>query len=204
MPSPRCLKTMKGALILLHRTHDPTPTIFIFQYNPDLITSTFSYQDPYAPITGKPPQGQTTPSEIINLTVELDATDDLENPERNEFIREKGLHPHLATLEKIFHDQQQTTQTREPPTLIFHWGQNRILPVHLTSMRIIEEAFDPKLNPVRTKIELNLMLMQPAELKKGSKAYQIYRDYLAQRNAFAALYRGTQESSDFSAYSNVF
>jgi Contractile injection system tube protein len=190
-------KTAKGALVLIKPKNQTTltPDLFIFEYNPDLITRTLSYQDPT-----NPTHTLATPTEQITLTLELDATDNLEKPQQNPITTENGLHPQLATIETIMQAQQQINTTQENPTVVFHWGTNRITPVRLTSLTISEEAFDPKLNPTRTKIDLTMRVLQLSELKNGTKAYQICTKQLNQRNNQVALYQKMVDQSTLNFY----
>ena len=42
------------------------------------------------------------------------------------------------------------------PLTVLIWGGNRVVPVAVTSFSITEEQFDPRLNPIRAKVDLGL------------------------------------------------
>ena len=43
--------------------------------------------------------------------------------------------------------------------MLFALGRRRLLPVKLTELSIVEEAFDPMLNPIRAKVRLGLRVL---------------------------------------------
>jgi hypothetical protein len=47
----------------------------------------------------------------------------------------------------------------EAPMTLLVWGIKRVLPVQLTSFRILEEAYDVKLNPIRAKVTLGMRVL---------------------------------------------
>ena len=63
--------------------------MFVFQYNPEKLTREISYPDveDSIAVSGRPRHRQEGPVEVIRLTLELDATDQLEKP---------GEHPHTV------------------------------------------------------------------------------------------------------------
>src|SRR6266567_7845880 len=100
--SPRLLK---GALVVFE-TAVPIPTNLIgFQYNPDSVTRSFMQQRPEGDWwrNAGDTQHVLPPTESIRMTVELDATDQLE--EANEVTLLTGLHPTLAALELLLYPQ---------------------------------------------------------------------------------------------------
>jgi len=121
--------------------------------------------------------------ELINLNLELDATDQLEHPNLHEEIVAYGLHPSLATLESILLSQNSASSIA-----LFTWGPNRSIPVSVENMRIFEEAFDTKLNPIRVKIELTLRVHELSEFRKGSRGYNLCQIHSDQRNFFIKTY----------------
>jgi U3 small nucleolar ribonucleoprotein component len=130
-----------------------------------------------------------SPTELIDLTLELDATDQLEEPEKHPEIVRYGLHPSLAMLESMMQSQSLKGENEKSPLVLFIWGPMRIKPVRLTSLRISEETFDPKLNPIRVKVDICMRVVEGSELKKGTAAYNLYVNNLSRKNSFASMYR---------------
>ena len=52
----------------------------------------------------------------------------------------------------------------ESPLILFVWSRFRIVPVRITELSITEEAFDPKLNPIRAKVSLGLRVLSVNDL----------------------------------------
>ncbi len=178
-------KTVKGALVLVRSASkssvsDLDPLSFIFQYNPEMLTHTFSSSD--CEEVERQEKGQSAASkivELINLNLELDATDPLIQPNLHQEIVEYGLHPSLAILESILLSQNSTSSI-----VLFTWGPNRSIPVSVENMRILEEVFDTKLNPIRVKIELAMRVLDISKFRKGSKGYTLCLLHSDRRNFF--------------------
>ncbi len=123
------------------------------------------------------------------MTLELDATDQLEQPEKNQNTIANGLHPQLAALESIMYPPKGISGQTELPVALFFWGPKRTVPVCLVSMQISEENFDTNLNPIRANIDLCMRVLKPSELKKGSLGYIICGNNLNLKETLALLYR---------------
>lgn len=120
--------------------------------------------------------------EQINLSLELDATDRTELQNEDSEVTEYGLHPALATLESIILSQK--TEKIASSFVLFSWGSNRIIPVMLENMRILEESFDSNLNPIRVKIELIMRVLNLSEFRKDSFGYKLCLSHLNRRKLF--------------------
>jgi hypothetical protein len=210
MPSdfPRSPKFLKGALVAYASQFlGPVPNIIVFQYNPEQLRRSLA---PRAPAPEASNVGaaredvqreQGPPVETINLTVELDAADQLEEPQKNPHIITYGLQPALAALELLLYPaseqvllrrtltQAGRVQTCPPdvPLVLFVWGRSRVLPVRLTSFSVTEEAFDPMLNPIRARVELGLRVLTYMELQETSLGYNAYLVSQTQKEALARL-----------------
>jgi hypothetical protein len=193
---PRRPRVIKGALIAVEANPQDPPIgpktpIFVFQYNPNMLTRTFSYPNHEEASTDfqKAQCTQGLPVELINLTLELDATDQLEYPEEHPETVKSGLHPSLAVLESMMYPKLRGGRQPKLPVILFVWGPNRIVPVFLTSMKVTEESFDQSLNPIRAKIDLCLRVLERSELTKNSLGYDIHENRLNHKEALALLYR---------------
>ena len=201
--SPRLLK---GGIVLL----DPDSFavlpngVIVMQYNPDTLTRTLK-------IKGVQEGGDRSealrltgpPDETIKLDAEIDATDQLENPEQNQATVEYGIAPQLAALETMVYPasaalqnnyalSQQGTLEIMPilaPLSLFVWSAARIVPVRLTDFSITEEAFDPRLNPLRAKVSLGLRVLSIDDLYFSDKGGSLYMAYQRQKESLARLYQ---------------
>jgi hypothetical protein len=186
MPSdfPGSPRLLKGALVVFE-AFVPVPTnIIAFQYNPDQVTRQFK---PAAgggggaapdPCKNSGDTGRVLPpTESLKMTVELDATDQLESV--NPLAVASGLHPTLAALELLLYPPStQLILTRvlaklgsarvspaNKPLVVLVWGPLRVVPVRVESVAVTEQAFDTFLNPIRAKVDLGLSTLSKNELK---------------------------------------
>jgi|SRR5215218_2657206 len=184
MPSdfPGSPRLLKGALVVFEAFF-PVPTnIIAFQYNPDQVTRQFKQAggggaapDPCrnAGDTGR----VLPPTESLRMAVELDATDQLESV--NPLAVASGLHATLAALELLLYPPStQLILTKvlaklgsarvspaNKPLVLLVWGPLRVIPVHVESVAVTEQAFDTFLNPIRAKVDLGLRTLSKNELK---------------------------------------
>ena len=196
--SPRLLK---GALIGVD-VLNPLASVVVFQYNPDTMTRRLEARS----VSQEGDRGEAfrltgAPKETITLSVEIDATDQLE--QGNPLAATTGLHPTLAALELMLYPKSLTVIANdiltavgtieiipaEAPMVLFVWGTARVLPVRLGSFSITEEAYDTLLNPIRAKVELSLNVLSYHDLSLLSPgralfmAHHIAKEVLATTNA---------------------
>jgi hypothetical protein len=179
---------MKGALIGLDPVN-PLASIIVFQYNPDTMTrrldarstggNEWSDKSEAFRLTGPP-------RETITLTVELDATDQLEKGET--LAVNAGVYPALSALEMLLYPKSEKVIADtalalagnieiippEAPLTVLVWGIQRVLPVRLTGFSITEEEFDTLLNPIRAKADLSLQVLSYADLKISNPGYSLF------------------------------
>ena len=166
--SPRLIK---GVLVGVDPLN-PLASVVVFQYNPDTMTRRLEARA----MGGEGDRGEVMrlsgpPKETITLSIEIDATDQLE--QANPLAGAVGIHPTLAALEIMLYPKSAVVIANtalalvgtieilpmEGPFILFVWGPQRVLPVRLTSFSITEEAYDPLLNPIRAKVELSLTVL---------------------------------------------
>jgi hypothetical protein len=183
---------MKGALVVFEAPVVPVPTnIIVFQYNPETMTRKIIWPtgDPAANkknqlcIAGDSRTPQM-PIESFQLTVELDATDQLE--EQDSVTQALGLQPALAALELLLYPQSAVVildkvmnlfgsafiAPPKSPVVLFVWGPARIVPVLITGITVTEQAFDQLLNPIQAKVDLEMRSLTDRELKDAGIAFQ--------------------------------
>ena len=179
---------LKGALVVFGAPI-PVPTnIIIFQYNPESMTRKFKQggadQNPESCLNaGDTRNVMQSPVESFSLSVELDAADQLE--ESDGISVAVGLHPALAALELLLYPGSTVTLINkglslfgsafivppQVPLVLFVWGAARVVPVQVTSVSITETAFDPKLNPIQAKVDLEMRSMTDVELNAAGQPF---------------------------------
>lgn len=200
---PNSPRLVKGGIVLLDPASSVVRRIIALQYNPDTlsrslqikgVTSTTGDRSEALRLTGPP-------VETIKLDAEIDATDQLEFPDRNPNAVRSGISPQLAALETIVYPTNNQLQTNnrlaqagtleiapmEAPLTLFVWSKNRVLPVRLTDFSITEEAFDPALNPIRAKVSLGMRVLSVDDLPFDHKGSSLFMAYHQQKERLAAL-----------------
>jgi len=197
--SPRLIK---GAIIGLDPLN-PVASVVVFQYNPDSMTRRLEARS-----TGGGDSSDRAeafrltgpPRETITLSIEVDATDQLEQV--NPLAIVSGVSPTLAALEMLLYPKSAGVIANlalaqignieivppEAPLTLFVWGPTRVLPVRIASFSITEDGFDSMLNPIRAKVDLSLNVLSYVDLKITNPghtlfmAHQIVKEVLATTN----------------------
>lgn len=196
--SPRLLS---GGIVLIDGESGRVQRIITLQYNPDTLSRTLQPQgvaeggDRLDALRLKGP-----PVESIKLDAELDAADQLELPDQNRAVVETGLYPQLAALETLVYPDSGRIELNNTlalvgtleiapvhaPLPLFVWSKNRIVPVRITEFSIVEEAFDPSLNPIRAKVSLGLRVLSLNDLTPNHRGASLYMAYHRQKEQLAA------------------
>ncbi len=185
----RSPKLLKGALIELSEPFlGPVPNIIIFQYNPQTMNRElvpWSAEEWAGGRWGqeKPTAQPFDPGERFTLTVELDATDALE--EGNPVAVLSGVADRIAALEMLLYPVGDSllgemfgslgglvdvVPRNSVPVVLFVWGPGRILPVRLTSFTVEEQAFSPTLYPIRAAVTLGMQVLTDKSFKEPLSA----------------------------------
>lgn len=210
MPSdfPRSPRLIKGALVVFE-TQLPIPTnLIVFQYNPETMTRSVQPTGGSTP-SAQQGSGDTQPTlppiETFQLTVELDAADQLEAPGSNPLATTVGLHPTLAALELLVSPPSASLilngvlslagsaiiSPARSPLVLFVWGPVRVVPVRVTSVSITEQAFDQLLNPIQARVGLGMRALTIPELFQAGPPFNalgivnlVAKEVLARSNVF--------------------
>jgi hypothetical protein len=209
MPSefPRSPRLLKGALVVFEAVV-PVPTnLIVFQYNPDTITRSFTPLGGGGAGAQQSRGGDTAPVlppvEGFQLTVELDAADQLE--QSNPLALGVGLHPTLAALELLLSPPSASLilnkvlslagsaliSPARAPLVLLVWGPVRVVPVRVISVGVTEQAFDTLLNPIRAQVALGLRALTLRELEQAGPPFDVLgivnliaKEVLARSNLF--------------------
>ena len=129
------------------------------------------------------------PVEVINVDIELDATDKLGCNDPTTV--QSGIYPALAALELLaFPSLRQVQQNQAllangtlevapltAPNILFVWGANRVLPVRINNYSIAEELFDARLNPIRATVSLSMRVLNYSDLNSSNPEYHQFSAY---------------------------
>ncbi|HYI65205.1 MAG TPA: hypothetical protein VEW71_10000 [Allosphingosinicella sp.] len=196
--SPRLLK---GALVGVDPMN-PAASIVAFQYNPDTMTRKLEARSTGGGEKGEAFRLTGAPKETITLSIEIDATDALE--EGNPIAIATGISPTLAALEMMLYPKSLDVirnmaqsaagmveiQPATGPMILLVWGLHRVLPVRIASFSITEQAYDPLLNPILAKVDLTLNVLSYNDLNFGSAGHALFlvhhvaKEVMATTNVF--------------------
>lgn len=197
---------LKGALVAFTPTFLPVPVpdVTVFQYNPESLTHTWSQPPPPSSAgdaggsaarpgttTGNPLSVPGMPGEVFDLSIFLDANEDIAGGGPSEALASvSGVYTRLAAMEMLLYPASaasssllgqasaaiagalggggpppQNVPDSTVPITLFVWGPFRIVPVRLTGLTVTETLYDTLLNPVHAEVKLQLTVMSPAELQ---------------------------------------
>lgn len=201
----RTPKLLKGALVHIEvALVVPVPRAIVFQYNPEGLSRSLTPFDPAGEEEGRVRAGGTSasgthgqpwdPTETFDLTLFLDASDDLEEG-RSPAVT-SGVADRIAALEQLVYPVRRglignlvgsavdaiasrtgsgvrTIPERfEVPVVLFVWGPGRVLPVRLTRFSVEEQQHNHLLYPHRARVSLTLRVLTADALDRegGSDA----------------------------------
>jgi hypothetical protein len=198
---PGSPRTLRGAIVAVD-PRSPLSRIVIFQYNPDQMVRTVR---PRAA-----PSGQATgtadahriwgaPTESISMTVEIDATDQLESGDP--VAATTGIAPQLSALEMLLYPSSSLVIANtalllagtieilppEGPLTVLVWGPGRAVPVRLESLTITEQAFDPALFPIRASAALAVRVLTYSDLPATDPGYALFLVHQVLKEAMATV-----------------
>jgi hypothetical protein len=184
--SPRSPRVTRGAIVGFD-VFNPLASVIVFQYNPDTVTRTLE------PQTGGQQSARAevmrlagAPIEKIDMDVEIDATDRLE--EADGVATSLGIYPQLSALEMLLYPKSALVIANsialaigtieviapEAPFTLLIWGAKRVVPVKLTQFKIVEEAHDVNLNPLRAKVTLQFQVLSYNDLSLTHPGYSVF------------------------------
>jgi hypothetical protein len=199
--SPRLLK---GGLVQVDPDSARVLRVIALQYNPDTLTRTVQVQATQSESGGDRSEAlrlRGAGIETIKLEVEIDATEQLDDPAANPAAVALGIHPQLAVLEELVQPRADALQANdtlaasgvlevlplEAPLTLFVWSKQRVVPVRVTDLSVTEEAFDVALNPIRAKVSLSLRVLSVDDLGFHHRGGTLYMAYLRNKEALASV-----------------
>jgi len=186
---PGSPRLARAGLVVLDALTGAVQQIITLQYNPDSVTRALQAKGA-AGDTNDPGEALRLagpPTETITLEAELDVSDQLADPDNNPTEVALGLLPRLAALEALLYPSAAQMQQHDAlaqagtveilpipgPLVVFVWSPDRVVPVRLTELSIVEQAFDPNLRPIRAKVSLSLRTLSVDDLGFGTRGGSI-------------------------------
>jgi hypothetical protein len=200
---PNSPRLIKGGIVTMDPETAAVQNVIALQYNPDSLTRSLQIQALQAGQDGVRVDAlrlRGPAVETIKLEAELDATDQLEFPDKFPIAGQLGLQPQLAQLEMLINPTVETLLADdamanagtleiiplEQPLTLFVWSKSRVVPVRLTDFSVTEEAFDANLNPIRAKVSLGLRVLSVDDLGFAHPGGRLFMAYLANKEQLAS------------------
>lgn len=202
---PNSPKLIKGGIVLVDPESSQVKRVIPLQYNPESLTRSFQTQG--ADGEGDRSQAMRLKGpavESLKLDAVIDATDLLGTDDSD--ARELGIHRELAALESLLYPASDDLLANnrlaesgsleilpmESDLVLFVWSKERVLPVRITELSVTEEAFDPRLNPLRAKVSLGMRVLSVDDLGFGHKGGALFMSYLQRKETLRDKNAGAQ------------
>ena len=163
----------KAGLLVLAPDGAAVRQAIVFQFNPETLTRQIG------PVPGAAPAEATGVVETIRLEAHFDA---LAMPASAP--GPAGIAPVLAALEALVLHQADGPAHR--PLVLFAWGRQRVQPVRVLALDVVEQAFDRALNPLRAQVTLHLRALSAHDFGTGSRGARLLAAHVRTRAALAA------------------
>jgi hypothetical protein len=124
---------------------------------------------------------QPEPHETVSFTLTLDAADKLEAGDP--ITQQNGLLPAMSALELLLYPAGNAIT-------VWVSGSRRVVPVRITEMQVVEQAFDPALNPIRAEVAVTLQVLKDADLVNNPRGRALWDAHFATLQQLAKLVGG--------------
>lgn len=189
-------RPLRGAIVAVDPT-SPLSRVVVFQYNPDEVSRSLEPAGDGSGSGGGERRAWGAPRESISMTVELDATDQLDAGDP--VAGALGIAPQLSVLEMLLHPSSARVITNtalmaagaieilpvELPLTILAWGPGRIVPVRISSLSITEQAFTSGLYPIRAGVDISADVLTYDDLSIADVGYGLYLAHLVAKEVMA-------------------
>jgi hypothetical protein len=197
---PGSPKLLRGGIVVADPLTLTIRRVISLQYNPESVSRTLQAQGAAAGSDRSEALRLTGPAvETIKLDAELDATEQLDKPGDNRAVVEVGLHPQIAVLESLLNPSVSSLLAGnaqavagaieiappQAPLTFFVWSAQRIMPMRITDFSVVEDGFDPNLNPIRARIGLGMRVLSVNDLGFAHPGGTAFLGHLQRKESLA-------------------
>jgi hypothetical protein len=196
---PNAPKVVKGGIVTVDAGSGKTLNMIALQYNPTTLTRSHEPQGFGDASRGELLRFKGPAIETLTIVAEIDAADQLEFPDRHAGVVEHGIQPQLALLESLINPSSAQLNNNntlastgtleiaplEAPLALFVWSSNRVVPVLIRTFSISEEAFDPRLNPIRATVNISMKVLSVSDLGFQHRGGSLFMNYMQNRERLA-------------------
>ena len=176
---PGSPKLVKAGFVQLDPATSVVLRVLAFQYNPETLVR---HLDGVATPPPPAPGVTAAPRETVTFTLVLDAADKLQAGDA--VAGQSGILPALAALELLLYPAGN-------PLTVWVSGGKRVVPVRIAEMQIVEQAFDPALNPIRAEVAITLVVLKDADLATSAHGRALWDAHYAALQQLAQTAGGT-------------
>lgn len=198
---PGAPRTLRGAIVAVH-PNNPVPRIVLFGYNPDEVSRSLKPSGAGSGQQVGPGDAHRiwrAPIETINMTVEVDATDQLEAGDPVAAV--SGISPQLSAMEMLLYPSSALVIANtalllagtieilppEGPLTVLVWGPGRAVPIRLESLEITEQAFAPSLVPIRASVAISAQVLTYDDLPVTDAGYALFLVHQVLKETMATI-----------------
>jgi hypothetical protein len=198
---PGSPRTLRGAIIAVD-PRNPVSRIVLFGYNPDEVSRSLKPRGAGAGQEVGPGDAHRiwgAPVETISMTVDVDATDQLEAGDPVAAV--SGIAPQLSALEMLLYPSSSLVIANtalllagtieilppEGPLTVLVWGPGRAVPVHIDSLEITEQAFAPSLVPIRASVAISATVLTYDDLPATDAGHTLFLVHQVLKETLAVL-----------------
>jgi hypothetical protein len=205
MSTPLSPKLIRSGIVLVDPSSGAVRRTIALQYNPHSLTRSLQgqwYESQQGSERSERLRVKGPPVETIKLEAEINASDDLADPERHKATSLFGIQPRLAALETLLYPTSEQLESNnrmadagtleivpmEALLALFVWSRQRVVPVRVTEFSITEELFDSQLNPIQAKVSLGMRVLTVDDLGFSHKGSQFFLHYHKTKEGLAGMF----------------
>jgi len=170
-PAPESANVVRTGFLQVDKTNGAVVRVLSVQYNPESLTRQLEAVSP-----------SVAPRETVTFSAFFDAADKLEQGDA--LTGQLGILPALSALQLLLYPSTNWL-------VLWVMGSRRIVPVQITAMQIVEQAFDAGLSPIRAQVTLTLRVLKDSDLSTDPRGKAIWDSYLAQLQQLAQSFYNT-------------
>jgi hypothetical protein len=207
---PNSPKILKGGIVTVDVKSGKTLDVITLQYNSKSLSRSYEPQGFGDGSQGHALRLNGPAIETLTIEAEIDAADQLEFPDQHSDVVEHGIQPQLAQLESLINPGSAQLNSNnalaaagtleiapmEGPLALFVWSTDRVVPITIKTFSITEEAFDPRLNPIRATVSISMKVLNINDLGFDHRGGSLFMNYLQNKERLASK-AGGASLSDF-------
>ena len=210
------INLQRGAFAVFEPDDTQAMSRFIpFRFNPEVLSRQLSVEQaqgaggqtaaqPQGGGSGSDEQGSDADSGSLKESFTVLLRFDLADREEasSGIPTEYGVLPEVSALEDLLHpaesEADQASDGSEPvqarprrPTVLFIWGERRVMPIKITGITVNETMFNAQLYPIRAEVEISLENLSESDARDNTRVSSSLEFTASNRRKMAKIYLDT-------------